>query len=270
MTFDAGSGRIVRDGILLSTDAIPDRLIGRHEQAEQLGVCLAPMLNGLAPMNAWLHGPPGGGKTSLARTIANQSCPNGASRLNVYVNCWQRRTLHSVLQAVIKELRILGAEAHDASIKLNRIHQTLRDRPMVVILDEIDRPMPSQREEIIRGLLGLPEGGVVVSSSCGVVQPKNLAWPRVASASRTSAPTQCARCFLIRNNRIVEEDAVICPLTISLKTLAARLDASRSSVRRWLNDAGIRPIAMSDGAKGAIRYRWPDVQAWLETRERVE
>ena len=60
------------------------------------------------------------------------------------------------------------------------------------------------------------------------------------------------------------------PLTVSLKTLAFRLDASRSSVRRWLNEAGIRPISLSSSAKGSIRYRWSDVRSWLESREFVE
>lgn len=59
------------------------------------------------------------------------------------------------------------------------------------------------------------------------------------------------------------------PLTVSLATLARVLDAGRSSVRRWLRQAGIRPIAMSDGPRSAIRYRWKDVQAWLESREHV-
>ncbi len=36
------------------------------------------------------------------------------------------------------------------------------------------------------------------------------------------------------------------PLAVSLKTLALRLDAHRSSVRRWLREAGIQPIAVSD------------------------
>ena len=60
------------------------------------------------------------------------------------------------------------------------------------------------------------------------------------------------------------------PLTISLKTLATRLDASRSSVRRWLRDAGIRPVAMANVPKSAIRYRWPEVRSWLEARAVVE
>jgi hypothetical protein len=58
--------------------------------------------------------------------------------------------------------------------------------------------------------------------------------------------------------------------TISLKSIAELLDATRSSARRWLKQAGIRPIALGRGPKGAIRYRWLDVQAWLESREHVD
>lgn len=59
-------------------------------------------------------------------------------------------------------------------------------------------------------------------------------------------------------------------LTISLKTLARLLDAHRSSVRRWLQQAGVRPIAFGRGRNGAIRYRWRDVQDWIESREHTE
>ena len=58
--------------------------------------------------------------------------------------------------------------------------------------------------------------------------------------------------------------------TVSLKTLARELDAHRSSVRRWLRDADIRPISLGQSRKGAIRYLWSEVEAWLLTRERVE
>ncbi len=59
-------------------------------------------------------------------------------------------------------------------------------------------------------------------------------------------------------------------ITVSLRTLSEMLDAGRSSVRRWLKAAGIQPIAMSDDPNGALRYRWADVEAWLESRESVE
>jgi hypothetical protein len=65
----------------------------------------------------------------------------------------------------------------------------------------------------------------------------------------------------------VDEDA---RLTVSLKTLARQLDAHRSSVRRWLREAGIRPVVLGRGRNGAIRYRWADVEAWLASLPQVE
>ena len=59
-------------------------------------------------------------------------------------------------------------------------------------------------------------------------------------------------------------------LTVSLKTLAALLDADRSSVRRWLKEAHVNPVVLGRGRNGAIRYRWRDVEAWLDSLDTVE
>lgn len=56
---------------------------------------------------------------------------------------------------------------------------------------------------------------------------------------------------------------------ITLKALAERLDADRSTVRRWLKDAGVAAIAMGDGPRCAIRYRLADVEQWLRERPAV-
>ena len=57
---------------------------------------------------------------------------------------------------------------------------------------------------------------------------------------------------------------------VSLKTIADMVDTTRSSVRRWLREAGISPVAIGRGRKGAIRYQWQDIKAWLERLERTE
>jgi len=59
-------------------------------------------------------------------------------------------------------------------------------------------------------------------------------------------------------------------LVVSLKSLSVLLDAHRSSVRRWLQEAGIRPIAIGRGKNGAIRYKWKDIEIWLDSREYVD
>jgi Cdc6-like AAA superfamily ATPase len=153
-------GHLIEDGNLLSPDTVAGEPIGRHAQAERLRTCLAPMLRGEPALNTWVCGPPGGGKTLLARWAIQEACGGAGSKVAAYVNCWEHRSLYSVLQAIIDELKVLGAEAQDTNVKMDRIRQALRGRPFVVILDEIDRPMPAQREEIIYGLLGLPKGAL--------------------------------------------------------------------------------------------------------------
>jgi Cdc6-like AAA superfamily ATPase len=158
---EAEQGRIIWDGAVLSGEADAGKPLGRQKQVAELRGCLLPMLRGERPTNAWLHGPPGSGKTMAARWVVEEVCGSAATRIGVYVNCWQHRTLYSVTQAITDELKILRAEAQDTHVKLDRIRQVLRGRHAVVLLDEIDRPMPAQREEILCGLLSVPNTGLV-------------------------------------------------------------------------------------------------------------
>lgn len=66
------------------------------------------------------------------------------------------------------------------------------------------------------------------------------------------------------------DDAETSAHWVSLKTLSRLLDAHRSTVRRWLREAGVQPVAMGRGRNGTIRYRGREVRAWLESREQVD
>ena len=96
--------------------------------------------------------------------MAEQVC-SSQHRISLYVNCWERPTLYSVVQTLCEQLRILGADAQDANVKLARLRQVLKSGPTLIILDEIDRPMPSQRDSIIYHLLQLPKTGIFCISS---------------------------------------------------------------------------------------------------------
>jgi len=160
----ADGDSIIFNGEALADDGPAQRLLGREGQVRQLGRCLRPVSQRQRPLNVWLHGPAGSGKTALARWVAEAATATGSTVVLVYVNCWQNRTLYSVTQAIVDELKILAADAQDTNFKLDRIRQALRDRPMVVILDEIDRPMPTQREAIVYGLLSLPKSGLICTA----------------------------------------------------------------------------------------------------------
>ena len=65
------------------------------------------------------------------------------------------------------------------------------------------------------------------------------------------------------------EDAPANSRLVSLKTLAEMWDADRSTVRRWLKAADIEPVAIGRGRNGAIRYRWHEIEGWLDSLEHV-
>jgi len=162
---EEGDGKIIWQAHLLSGDYLPEKVIGREEQKRKLEMCLSPMKEGQAPLNAWLYGSAGTGKTMLARTVAREVCQDSAHRFSFYVNCWERRSLYSAVQAIAESLKVLGAEAQDTNVKLDRIRRVIKEEPVVVILDDIDRVAPSERERIIYTLLGLPHAGVVCISN---------------------------------------------------------------------------------------------------------
>jgi len=111
------------------------------------------------PISAWLYGPPGTGKTAVARKIAAQFT-NSSNRVCAYVNCWERPTLYSVAQALCEQLKILGADAQNTNVKLDRLRQKLKGKTVLIILDEIDRPLPKERGIIIYQLLQLSQAGL--------------------------------------------------------------------------------------------------------------
>jgi len=158
MALEGGTKGIIVDARSLSADVQPRRVVGRDEQICRLGRQLT-RAGRLAGSHAWLYGPAGSGKTTVARRVAGR-VDEGLEAVCL-VNCWQNRTLHSVLQAIVYQLRIFMAENTDTGLKTHRIRQALRGRPMVVILDEIDRPVPAQRQEILYGLLQVPVVGLI-------------------------------------------------------------------------------------------------------------
>jgi len=153
--------KIIWQAHLLSREYLPEKVVGREEQKRKFEMCLSPVKDGQAPLNAWLYGPAGSGKTVLARTVARDMCKDTSARFAFYVNCWERGSLYQVVQAIAESLKVLGADAQDTNVKLERIRQVIKLRPVVVILDDVDRVAPSERERIIYGLLNLPNTGVV-------------------------------------------------------------------------------------------------------------
>lgn len=122
--------------------------------------CLAPAARQEKPMNVWLHGRPGTGKTAVVKFLLER-LSREHNVMGSYINCWEHDTLYSVLDALVSDLRILRAEQQSTSFKLERVRKTIGDSPFILVLDEIDRPSPKDRQDMIYCLSRLGKVGLV-------------------------------------------------------------------------------------------------------------
>lgn len=85
-------------------------------------------------MHSWLHGPPGCGKTSVARYVL-EALQEQVTVPWTYVNCWTTPTLHSIADSISKDLRILSAQVQSTSFKLEKLEQYIGNRVPCGALD---------------------------------------------------------------------------------------------------------------------------------------
>ena len=146
--YDGHQTSIVVDADVLRENYIPETLRAREPQMEQILCCLSPVLKKQKPIHAWLYGTPGTGKTTTA-VHALRHLEEKAFVKTAIVNCWEKQTFYQILNAMISEFRILGAEENRTSFKLEKLRQHLKDVPLVVMLDEIDRIRRSELSTVL-------------------------------------------------------------------------------------------------------------------------
>ncbi|MFQ5721660.1 MAG: Cdc6/Cdc18 family protein, partial [Candidatus Aminicenantales bacterium] len=145
---------------ILNEHYIPPNIPGREAQITELQECLSPALKRKKPIHSWLFGKPGTGKTLIATYILNK-IKREANVLGVYINCWEYNSYYSVLDKIVRELRILGAEKLNSAFKMERLTKFIGSMPFVIVLDEIDQPNPKEREAILYNLSAVGSTGLV-------------------------------------------------------------------------------------------------------------
>ena len=151
MAEDSGRKAILLDPGTLSEEYIPKNILQREEQIAVLKSCFSPILKNDKPLNVWLHGKPGTGKTATAKHLVREICTkSGASY--IHVNCRKYNSFYSILNFILNEMRAGFGNERDGRVKLEKIEKYVKDKPMLIILDEIDFLPHKERNSLLYSL----------------------------------------------------------------------------------------------------------------------
>ncbi|MBI5553325.1 MAG: AAA family ATPase [Candidatus Diapherotrites archaeon] len=135
-------GLIFRAESVLYPEFVPDALLHRDRQIRTMVYALEPVLKGKKPLNVFLFGPTGVGKTSCARFVLRELEQESDRAKHLYVNCFEFGSRASIL---VRLANFLGApfprRGLGADEAFERILECLRKTEFVpvIILDEVDQ-----------------------------------------------------------------------------------------------------------------------------------
>lgn len=155
---------IVSSPEVFAQQYLPARLCAREVQATQIQQRMLPGLRRLPARHAWLCGPPGSGKTATARSVV-AGLGNTYRFHQVAINCWEQSSLYLVLSKILDDLRVLHTDVRDTSFKRDRLIRFLKGEPLILILDEIDKPVPQERNAILYTLASMNSVGLICIAS---------------------------------------------------------------------------------------------------------
>ncbi|MDG6249753.1 AAA family ATPase [Methanocalculus sp.] len=95
---------LIKDLDILECDHIPDQVLFRDPELEEMAFLIRPGLRGQRPANIFCRGLPGTGKTTCIHHLFAQIRDASQTLIPVYVNCQQNRTAFAVFSTIYREL----------------------------------------------------------------------------------------------------------------------------------------------------------------------
>lgn len=88
---------ILKEEKYLYPDFIPERILFRDSEIDEMVFCLKPAASGKKPTNLFLTGVPGTGKTACSKYVLGELLEFSDRVKTVYINCFENSSLGSIL-----------------------------------------------------------------------------------------------------------------------------------------------------------------------------
>lgn len=149
---------IFADKGALMSSFIPNKILHREKEIQQMGCTLAPALKGFKPNNLFVYGTCGTGKTICTNFVLNQliDASKGITTVKtVYVNCKMKKVADTEYRLFAQFLRDLGECVPDTGLPTDSIIRKFFDvvdskkQNVIIVLDEIDALIAKVGDEFL-------------------------------------------------------------------------------------------------------------------------
>ncbi len=147
---------------VLSSTYVPEEILYREEQLQEVANILAPALRGEKPSNLFLYGKTGTGKTLSMRHILNTlgevAAKNQVPLKRIYLNCKLKRVADTEYRLVAQLIKDFGKEIPPTGLPTDEVYNIFyklldQERQVVLlVLDEIDQLTAKIGDEILYNL----------------------------------------------------------------------------------------------------------------------
>ena len=165
MHFKGNSNDLLLNPEVFNQHYIPPELPHRKPHLDKIYACISPSLKRNKPINVLLYGPSGTGKTTMVKYLLKE-CEDKFPLKSIYVNCWKNNSCYSVLDEIIKQLKIFRAERIDTTFKFERLEQFIKgNKFLLIVLDEVDKLTPREINLLLYNLSSLENVGLILIGS---------------------------------------------------------------------------------------------------------
>lgn len=138
ISMTASGNQIIDDARVLTADYLPNKMVHRDSERQEIARNLRPILEDSQPNNMLLYGKPGTGKTAMARYVVEELQKETFVQSS-YVNCFSEKSRFEIFYELLDEKITTPRDGTSTEKVVQKFEEKTRKEPTVIIVDEVDQ-----------------------------------------------------------------------------------------------------------------------------------
>ena len=136
-----GDESVFLDETALDFEYLPHIIKYRENQQKYIAECIKPLFQQRNGKNLLVTGSPGIGKTAATKFVLRELEEKGLDEeiFPIYINCWKKDTAYKIVLEICDKLKYKFTQGKHTSELIKDITKLLNKKPVVLVLDEVDK-----------------------------------------------------------------------------------------------------------------------------------